>query len=267
MPDCTIRPSLDDEDLVGVADRREPVRDDQRGPPLEGGVEGPLDGGLGLAVEVRGRLVEDDDRRRLEQQPGDREPLPLAAGEPVAAVADDRVDAVGQGAHQVRDLGRLQGVPHLEVGGAGPGVEQVGADRVVEHVGVLGDVADDVLQGLQRHVAYVVPADAHRAGLGVVQPGDQVRDRGLAGTGRTDQRDHVAALGDEVDVGEHLTVVAGLLAGHHLERGERDLVGPRVAERDVLELEADRRSAAARSRPASPRSATAGRAPRRPARS
>ena len=33
---------------------------------------------------------------RLEQQPGDRQPLPLAAGEPVAAVTDDGVEAVGQ---------------------------------------------------------------------------------------------------------------------------------------------------------------------------
>ena len=44
-------------------------------------------------VQVRGGLVEHDHRRRLEQQPGDRHPLLLAAGQPVAAVADDGVQA------------------------------------------------------------------------------------------------------------------------------------------------------------------------------
>ena len=104
---------VDDEDLVGVADRREPVRDDQGRPALEGGVEGALDRGLGLGVEVGGGLVEDDDRGLLEQQPGDGEPLPLAAGEPVAAVADHGVEAVGESTDQGRDLRGLEGGPDL----------------------------------------------------------------------------------------------------------------------------------------------------------
>ena len=75
---------VEHEDQVGVADGGEPVRDHERRTPLEGRVERLLDRGLGLAVEVGGRLVEDDDRGCLEQQPGDREALPLAAAEPVA---------------------------------------------------------------------------------------------------------------------------------------------------------------------------------------
>ncbi len=51
---------------------------------------------LGLGVEVRRRLVEDHDRRLLEQHACDREPLLLAARHAVAALADDRVVAVGQ---------------------------------------------------------------------------------------------------------------------------------------------------------------------------
>ena len=51
---------------------------------------------LGLGVEVRGRLVEDHDRGVLQQQPGDGQPLLLAARHAVAALADDRVVAVGQ---------------------------------------------------------------------------------------------------------------------------------------------------------------------------
>ena len=100
---------------------------------------------------------------RLQQQPGDGQALAFAAGEPVATIADDGVEAVGQGPDERGDLGGLHGVPEGGVVGVGPGVQQVGADRVVEHVRVLGDVADDVLQRLERHVADVEAADAHGA--------------------------------------------------------------------------------------------------------
>src|SRR6478736_6819973 len=135
---------VEDEDQVGVADGGEPVRDHQRRTSLERGVERLLDCGLGLAVEVGRGLVEHHDGRRLEQEAGDREPLPLSPAEPVAPVAHDRVEAVGQRPHQRRDLRGLEGGPDVGLGRRGTGVEQVGADRVVEHVRVLGDVADDV---------------------------------------------------------------------------------------------------------------------------
>ena len=91
-----MRPSDDDEELVGAADRREPVGDDDRGPALERRLERPLHGRLGLRVEMGGGLVEDDDVRRLEEEAGEGDALLLAAREPVAAVADDGVEPVGQ---------------------------------------------------------------------------------------------------------------------------------------------------------------------------
>ena len=53
-----------------------------------------LDQALGLGVERRGRLVEDQDRRILEDRARDRDPLPLAARQTDAALADDRGEAV-----------------------------------------------------------------------------------------------------------------------------------------------------------------------------
>ena len=50
------------QDLVGVDDRRQPVRDDQRGAVGRDLGEARLDLALGLGVERRGRLVEDQDR-------------------------------------------------------------------------------------------------------------------------------------------------------------------------------------------------------------
>ena len=97
---------------------------------------------LGLGVEVGGGLVEHDDGRVLEQHPGDGEALLLAAGQPVAPLADERVVAVGQRRDDVVDAGGPAGLDDLGVGGVGSGVAQVGADRVVEQVGVLAHHAD-----------------------------------------------------------------------------------------------------------------------------
>src|SRR6266516_174410 len=87
---------VDHQDPVGLADGRQPVGDHQRGAAGQGGLERPLDRDLGLGVQVGGGLVEHDDAGGLEQQPGDRQALLLAAGEAVAAVADDGVEPVGQ---------------------------------------------------------------------------------------------------------------------------------------------------------------------------
>jgi hypothetical protein len=57
---------VDDQDLVGLADGGQPVRDNQRGAAGQRGFERPLNGQLGLGVQVGGGLVQDDDRRRLE---------------------------------------------------------------------------------------------------------------------------------------------------------------------------------------------------------
>jgi hypothetical protein len=70
---------VDDADEVGAADGREAVRDDDGGAVGEGGIERRLDRGLVLDVEAAGGLVEDDDRRVLQQQASDGEALLLAS--------------------------------------------------------------------------------------------------------------------------------------------------------------------------------------------
>jgi hypothetical protein len=60
---------------------------------------------------VRGRLVQHDHRRGLEQQPGQSQALFLPAGEPVAPVPRDRVQPVRQRRDQLPDPGRCWGPP------------------------------------------------------------------------------------------------------------------------------------------------------------
>src|SRR6185503_15910656 len=82
--------ALEDEDAAGFPHRRQAVRDDERRPALHHLVERGLDLGLGRRVERARRLVEDEDRRILQQGARDGEALALAPGEEAAALADAR---------------------------------------------------------------------------------------------------------------------------------------------------------------------------------
>ena len=81
------------EDAVGVLDRREPVRDHERRAAREELLERVLDQPLGLRVDARGRLVEDEDGRVVRQRAREGEQLALPAREVAAALADLRVVA------------------------------------------------------------------------------------------------------------------------------------------------------------------------------
>ena len=99
--------------------------------------------------------------------------LLLAAGQPVAALADDGVVAVGQRGDHVVDLRGAARRVDLVVGRVGPCVAQVGEHRVVEQMRVLRDDADGGAQRCLRQVAHVVAVDAHRAVGDVVEARDQ----------------------------------------------------------------------------------------------
>ena len=79
-------------------------------------------------------------------------------------------------------------------------------------------------------------ADPDAAGVDVIDPRNQLRDGGLAGTGRSDQRDQLPGLGAETHPVQHR--VPWAVVGHRdvLQRGQRDLVGAGIGEVHVVEL-------------------------------
>ena len=180
-----------------------------------------LDGPLGLVVERAGGLVEDEDGRVAQQRTGDRQPLLLAAGEPVAAGADDRVVALGQASDQVVDPRLAAGVLDLGVGGVGSGVAQVVADAGVHQVGLLGHHADEVGEVGGGDVADVDAVDpARRPAVASCRRATSDGQRRLAAAGLADEREGGAGGHDEVDVGEHRPV--GVVA-------EADVLEPHLA--------------------------------------
>ena len=89
-------PAIDDADQIGTLNRRQPVRDHQSRAPAHQRPQSCLNLPFRFAVEGRGRLVEQQDRRVLQHRPGDRDTLALAAGEADAVLADQGVVTLRQ---------------------------------------------------------------------------------------------------------------------------------------------------------------------------
>ena len=134
--------ALENDQPVHPPDRREPVRDDDGRPPRQQRPERVLNERLALRVERAGRLVQDEDRRVLQDRARDRHALALAARELDAALADERLVAGRQRLDELRRVGELRGALHFGVGRVGPSDTDVIGDAPVEHRRVLRHVAD-----------------------------------------------------------------------------------------------------------------------------
>ena len=102
-----------------------------------------LDQALGFGVERARRLVEDQDRRVLEQRARDRDALALAAREQRAAFADLAVEALR---HALDELHRVRGargfLDRFARRARERAVRDVARDRVVEQHDLLPDPGD-----------------------------------------------------------------------------------------------------------------------------
>ena len=187
-----------------------------------------------------GGLVEDHDARLREEQPSDGEALALATREAVAALADDGVEPVGERRDEPVEAGAAQGGPQVGSVASGRGVLEVGADRVVEEVAVLGDHADRRADVVEGQVAHVDARQRDDAGVGVVQAGHERGDGRLAGARRAHEGDGLPGLHPERHAVEHLVAAAVVEHRDLLERGQRHLVGRRVGEAHVVQLDRHR---------------------------
>ncbi len=97
-------------------------------------------------------------------------------------------------------LAALRGCLDLRLGGIQVWHSQVGADGVVEEIGLLGDHADRGGERVERDIAQVVPVDADDSVGRVVEARDEIGQGGLARAGGTDQRDQLSGPGGEGDV-------------------------------------------------------------------
>ncbi len=108
-------------DPVGQCQGGPAVRDQHGGTPADQLAQGAEDLGLDPWIDRAGGVVEQHDPRVGEQCPGQRDPLPLAAGQGQAALADHGVVAVRQRLDELVGLDCPRGRPHLVPAGVRAG--------------------------------------------------------------------------------------------------------------------------------------------------
>ena len=206
-------PVLDHQDLVGGADRRQPVGDHDRGAALQRLAQRLLHGGLGGGVQVRrwprrgsppaagraaaGRWSAAAARRR---RAGSRARPPRCPGRRAATATRSSSRARRSASHSCSSVA------------SGRARSRLARMRLVEQVPVLGDHAEGVRAASRTSGrARPTPAEPRRApGVDVVQARQQLRDRRLARARGADQRDHLARLDPEGDAVQHLVAAAGV---------------------------------------------------------
>jgi hypothetical protein len=203
---------LDEEDLVGVHERAQPVRNNDG--HAFGGVflHRVADALLSACVNRRGRVVEDQHVRAEHQAPCDRHALALPARERHAALADHRLVAGRQADDVVMELRELSGALDTLLLGPRIAVGDVVLDRGREQELVLLHDAHRFPQRLERDPGDLLPVDGDRAAAHVIKARDEVGDGRLAAARRPDDADRLAALGREADPLEHAVVVGAGIA-------------------------------------------------------
>ena len=194
---------LHDHDAVRLAQGEQPVGDQDGGAALGDAVQSLLDVLLGLGVDARRRLVEDQDLGVGGHDAREGEQLPLAVGEVGAALGEVGLVALGQSADEAVGVdeagGRLHpGVVHLGV--AQPDVVAHGAG---EDVKILEHDAQTPADVVRAEPAHVDPIEQDLAVLEVVEAAEQPRQGRLAGSGRSHDGELLARLDAETHVVEH----------------------------------------------------------------
>lgn len=119
---------------------------------------------------------------RLGRARSERDTLTLAAGQPLAVLADVGVQPAGQLRYELTQVSQLDHPADLGLVGVGRGIGQVFAERAVEQGCLLLDEADRRLVLLARQAAYVTAVEQDLASSRVVEPLGEREDRRLAGT-------------------------------------------------------------------------------------
>ena len=174
---------LQHHDPVRLGNRAEPVRDGQHCAPLAGGAQRVLDLLFRVGVERACCLVQQQDRRVLEQRARNPHALLFTARQLEPTLTHGRVVPVRQTHNEIMDLGGAGGVKDVLFARVVPAIGDVVADRVIEQHGVLRHHADGRVQTVLRHRTHILPIDAQRAVPHIVEAKEQPPDGGFARPG------------------------------------------------------------------------------------
>ena len=136
--------------------------------------------GFAAHVEMRRRLVQEQDFRIADQHARQSDRLLLAAGQAAPAFGDRHVVAQRMAGDEALDAGKPRRREHFCVGRVGPAKRDVVAQLAEKQIGVLQHEADAGAQIGRVVLADVDAIDQDVAFVRVVETGQQAADRGLA---------------------------------------------------------------------------------------
>ena len=218
---------IQDEDAVDPLHGREPVGDDDRRAAAHRGLERRLHGALAFGVERRGRFVEQQQRRILEDRARDGEPLALAAGQAQPALADLGSVALRQAQDELLDVRGARRGQRFVLAGVRAAVEDVVEHRAGEDHRLLRHDRDAPAQVVEAQPARTsTPSMPDRAVVDVVEALQQLEHGALAGARRADQRHRLARFDREREFVEH-----ALLRPRRIGEADAIELDPRPARR------------------------------------
>ena len=153
-------------------------------------------------VQGRRGLVENQHWRILEQDAGDRQALPLTAGEVLAALADLGVVAARHRHDLVVQVRQLGGVLNLLAARRTVAVGDVLGDGAREHQRRLAHVADEPTDVLARHVFQRHAAEQNAAFQRMRQAEQDLDPGRFAAAGQTGHADRLAVANGQIDAVE-----------------------------------------------------------------
>src|ERR1700730_2171708 len=166
-------------------------------------VERALDDDLGGTVDVRGRLVEDEDARVSKERAGNRDQLTFTRRQAGAALAHRVLEPAGEPRGDAVDADGRRSCSDLLVSRIRLCEADVRRDRAAEEKRILQHDAELAAVRAQLHLAQVDTVHPHRALIRVVEAADESGERGLATSGLADERETAAGRHTDLDAVQH----------------------------------------------------------------
>ena len=208
---------LEHQNAIDLPHRREAVRDHDRGAALHELDQAGLDRPLRDRIQGRGGLVQDQHRPVGQDRARNRNPLPLAARQLDAALADQGLVAVRQVGNEAMGMGEARGAHDLGVARLRPRISDVLGQRAVEQHRLLRHQRNRPAQARLRHAGDVLAVDRDATAVEVVKPLQQLDQRALAAARAADQRHFLAGPDRDREIVEHRLVLARVDKAHALE--------------------------------------------------
>ena len=134
---------------------------------------------LGIVIQRRGCLIQHDDWVILDQTSGQSNTLTLASGQHDTAFAGHRIIAFGKLHDIVVDTGSFAGFDHFLLGHVGLDNGKIVPDTHVEKIRHLADHADIPADAVLVQPRKINPVELNVSSVGLIEPGDQRKDRTL----------------------------------------------------------------------------------------